>query len=98
MKWQIPKALPILGIWHVVEIRPFTDEEAADAKNGLYLDTQRAIVIEACVPEHLRYEVLCHEVAEAVNDMLDLGLKHYQVSAMGVGFHDVMRNQLKEVE
>ena len=96
MKWNLPAALSILGLWHAVEVRPFTESESADGKFGLYLPDVRTILIDSDTPEHLRYEIFCHEVAEAINDMGDLNLKHYQICAMALGFHDVFRNQLTE--
>ena len=96
VKWNLPAALPILGLWHAVEIRPFTEAESADGKYGLYDQERRAIIIDSDTPPHLRYEIFCHELAEAINDMLDLGMKHNQISGMGMGYHDVFRNQLTE--
>ena len=94
MKWNLPAGMFILGLYHHVEVREFTDEESADGKYGLYLPDTRTILIDADTPPHLRYEIFCHEVGEAINDMLDLGMKHNQISGMGLGFHDVFRNQL----
>jgi len=96
VKWNLPAALPILGLWHAVEIRRFTEAESADGRFGLYLPETRTILIDSSTPEHLRYEIFCHELAEAINDMNDLNLKHHQMCAMGLGFHDVFRNQLTE--
>ena len=96
MKWNIPDTVWILGILHTVEVRPFNESDLTErGQNGLYDSDTRTISIDSVVPEHLRHELFCHEVAEGVNDIMDLGLKHYQIAAIGVGFHDVFRNQME---
>ena len=93
MKWQIPDTDYIFGILHVVEIRPFAEEESEFS--GLYKADGRVISIDAAQPEYLHPEIFCHEYAEGINDILDLGLKHYQICAIGVAFNDLI-DQLKE--
>ena len=63
----------------------------------MYDPGDRSIHIDSNQPEHLRYEIFCHEVTEAINDMADLGMKHSQICTIALGFHDVF-NQLREVE
>ncbi len=96
MKFQIPNTIWILGVLHTVEIRAMNDDDPDESDaGGLYKADGRRIVIDQTQPEHLRPEILCHEIAEGINDQLDLGLKHWQISAMGIGFHDVFCNQLE---
>ena len=94
MKWKIPETIYILGVLHTIEIREFTDADDDPAAAGLYASDGRAIHIDATQPKYLRHDIFCHEIAEGINSVLDLGLNHCQITSMGAGFHDVFRNQL----
>lgn len=92
MKFNIPKLLPILGIWHAVEVRPFNDNDGSNS--GLYESDGRTIHIDAGQGVHLRSEIFLHEYLEGVNDICDLGLKHYQICTIAAAYHDLICNQL----
>jgi len=97
VKFSIPDTIYILGVLHTVEVRPFDESDADDSlAAGLYKADGREIHIDSTQPPHLYSDIFCHEVAEGINSMLDLGLKHHQLTGMAVGFHDVFRNQLTE--
>ena len=95
VQFRIPDTIYILGVLHAVEIRPFneSDDDEGGAV-GLYKSDGRRILIDADQPAHLHPEIFLHEITEGVNSILDLNLKHYQICAMGIAFHDVL-NQLE---
>jgi hypothetical protein len=95
VKFTIPDTIYILGVLHTVEVRPFSESDADEADTmGLYKPDGRQILIDASQPRHLHPEIFYHEITEAVNSICDLNLKHHQICAMGLGFHDVL-NQLE---
>jgi len=97
VKFTIPDTIYIMGILHTVQIRPFDESDADESMAvGIYKADGRQILIDATQPSHLHPEIFLHEITEGVNSILDLNLKHYQICAMGLGFHDVFRNQLTE--
>lgn len=83
--YNIPDIIWILGIPHDVHIEPIADDQ------GLYENETRTIRIDADTPSRLHTEIFLHEVCEGINDILDLGLKHTQICAFGVVFHDVLK-------
>ena len=91
----IPDTIYILGILHTIVVRTFNDSDPDEADAvGLYKSDGRQILIDAGQPRHLHFEIFLHEVGEAINSILDLNMKHYQICAMGVGYADVL-NQLE---
>ena len=89
----IPRGFSLLGIYHAVEVRKFTESD--DGDGGLYDPDSRIISIDTARAPHTHHELLCHEVAEGINDMLNLRLPHHVISAFGLGFHDFFYNNLK---
>ena len=94
MKFTIPDTAFIFGLLHAVEVREFVEETDGEA-SGSYNSDGRIMAIDSNQPEHLHPEIFCHEYTEGINDILDLGLKHYQICAIGVAFNDLI-DQLKE--
>ena len=92
---NIPDTIYILGVLHTVEIRPFNENDAEDCEaSGSYKDDGRIIAIDSAQPRYLHPDIFVHEVAEGINSLLDLGLKHWQICGMAAGFHDVFWNQM----
>lgn len=99
MKFTIPDTIYIMGILHTVQIRPFDESDADESMAvGIYKADGRQILIDATQPSHLHPEIFLHEITEGVNSILDLNLKHYQICAMGIAFHDVLNQLVREVE
>jgi len=95
MNFKIPSTIYILGVLHTVEVRPFNESDAEENDSmGLYKPDGRTILIDSTQPEHTHLEIFLHEVAEGINAELDLNMKHYQICAMGLVYHDVL-NQLE---
>lgn len=95
MKFRIPNTIYILGVLHTVEVRQFNSSDADECEAvGLYKADGRMILIDSTQPVHTHAEILLHEIAEGVNSLLDLNLKHYQICAAGLAYADVL-NQLE---
>lgn len=50
------------------------------------------ITIAGCLPESGRNEVLIHEVLEAVNYRLELGLEHHKLCVLGEVLYQVLKD------
>lgn len=50
------------------------------------------IVIDPNAPESRQFECLLHEIIEALNYHLELNLKHPQITALGEGLFQVLRD------
>ena len=97
MKWNIPQAHFLCGIWHVVDIHPFNESDADESNAmGFYKDDGREIHIDASQPEHTWLEIWLHECIHGIDSIHDLGLKHYQICTLAAQIHDLLRNQLPD--
>lgn len=79
----LPKQVRIGSILYKVEAEDGLTEKA-EGSTG-YCNNVRAVIgIEASLSDDTAHEVLVHEVVEAINYQLQLGMTHAQIS--GVAF------------
>ena len=95
MRYPIPDGHYLLGVYHVVDKHPFNESDSDESENsGLYRPDGRCILIDSTQPEHTHAEIHLHECIEGINDMADLGLKHWQICILALALNDLIRNQL----
>ena len=96
MKLKIPDdGHYILGVYHVVDKHRFNEDDADESgAAGLYKSDGREIHIDTSQPEHTWLEVFIHETIHGIDDMCDLGLKHYQICVLSLGICDVLKQMV----
>ncbi len=84
----LPKQVRIGSILYKVEA-----EEAliakAEGSTGYCNNTRAVIGIDASLADDIAHEVLTHEVVEAINYQLQLGLTHTQIAGVAFLLSDI---------
>ena len=81
--------LKILGYEHKVI---FLDKEASGDDAGWFNRYYQSITIDKGQSWEQQQSTLIHEVIEAINSHLDLGLSHQQISALEIGVYSFIRD------
>lgn len=83
-----PPQLKIVGKTYAVL---FLDEVDAEDNNGEHDLQKQEIRVKNAIHFEAKRDVLLHEVLHAVDEQLDLRLKHKQIHALAVGLLQVLR-------
>lgn len=79
--------ISVLGIPHVVTIRPFKDEDDSVTSFGEADITTGEIFINSLHPSDRQIKTLVHEILEVLNEHLELGLNHKQITQLETGLY-----------
>lgn len=69
----------------------FVDEVDSEDSNGEHDLQRQEIKVKNAIHPELAMDTLLHEVLHAIDEQLDLRLKHKQVHALAVGILQVLR-------
>lgn len=87
---MIPKLIKVGGLEIVVE------ESATLASNrdrfGEYSFMEQKITIDRNIPDSKKMETLMHEILEAINGYLELGLPHDKLTVLGFTLYQVFKD------
>jgi len=90
MELKVPEEIILFGMHYGVVLRRLDNcENSAECDS-----TAREIRIDESSPPVAQVDLLIHEVIEAINDNLELGLEHPKICAISVGVHDFIVNNL----
>lgn len=77
--------ISVLGIPHVVTIRPFEDKDSSVTSFGEADISTGEIFINSLHPSDRQIKTLIHEILEVLNEHLELGLNHKQITQLETG-------------
>lgn len=83
-----PRSIKIIGKTYAIL---FVDEVDAEDSSGEHDLQKQEIKVKKAIHFELARDTLLHEVLHAVDEQLDLRLKHKQIHALAVGLLQVLR-------
>lgn len=91
---MIPNSLKIGGL--TVTVKEKSSLASNRDKFGEYSFMEQKITIDQSLPDSKKTETLLHEILEALNGYLELGIPHDKLTVLGFSLHQVLSdNKLK---
>lgn len=87
---KIPSKLNILGKTFKVSVQEIGSDQ--EEVSGLCRPAMQEILINERLPQEAQETTLIHEIIEAINEFMELKLKHPQITSLETGIYQVLKD------